>query len=552
MNHKSTVISLALCLTMVAFLAFQDLLAQDADTLDVPQGFETLNLAIEGDTTVTGAPKNPNRVYRLERGGVYLLNGTIKGLSGVPLRIVAAEGDGPMPILIPAADETGESSRAFRPGDDGMWKGLYITGIDNLGNQAGKNMFRCEKSGGRYIIDNCFLDSDAQSFVRMNSEEQKLYITNTIARNSFLLADPNNGRYIDTRSNTQDTIFVQNCTFYMNTGDVLRAQGGIIRNIIWDHVTVYQAADEMDIMAAINATITNNLFIDWGFEGDVMSVDPADSIESELFPIDTLGVGGLVPDAQRKLTITNNVIGYTPQILAWINSVDSLKLYEIHNEHSMGIINMFPNMVSENNISEYPEFSDSPSPDKILAYAQHRLATNFSNENNPDVRADRNGVGPLDTNPETIGPAQDEFDFDYSTTSRAYTHAQGGFPVGDLNWFPDKKAEWEQWVATGVEEDAVAGIPTGFELKQNYPNPFNPSTTIEYHLNRPAAVRLIIYNALGQKVRTLVTRDHQAAGKYTVQWDGKDDYGRLVASGLYMYRLESGRQVQMKKMLLMK
>jgi len=550
MSRIGTVLS-AFCAIALVFAASENVWAQDADTLDVPQGFETLNVAIEGDTSETGAPKNLNRVYRLERGGFYLLNGAVRGVGDAPLRIVAAEGDGPRPILIPAVDESGGADRAFRPRGNITVRGLYVTGIDNLGNQATKNMFRADGDSARIVIDDCFLDYDAQSFIRMNSDEQKLYITNTIARNAFLLADPNNGRYIDTRSNTQDTIFVQNCTFYVNTGDVIRAQGGIIKNIVWDHVTTYQAKDEMDLDAAINARVTNSLFIDWGFEGDIRSVDPADSLAKEAIPIDTLGAGGLVPDDQRNIRITNNVMGWTPEVLAWINSIDTLEVYVLHNRVTQAFIDMFPNMVSENNINEYPEFSDAPSSEAVLAFAQHRLNTGFSNEGNPDPAADRNGKGPLDVNPGSVGPAEDEYDFDYSTSSQAYTHAEGGFPVGDLNWFPDKKAEWEEFVS-GVKDNRTPALPSRFTLEQNYPNPFNPSTTIAYHLSKSSTVELTVYNLAGQKIRTLVSDKRQNAGNYSVQWDGRNDAGRAVVSGLYVYRLKSDSRVQSRKMLLLK
>src|SRR5512143_49717 len=72
------------------------------DFMDVAPGFETLNLAIEGDTTATGDPVSLNRVYRLQRGGMYVLNGRVNSLQGSPLRIWAADGDGPKPLIIRA------------------------------------------------------------------------------------------------------------------------------------------------------------------------------------------------------------------------------------------------------------------------------------------------------------------------------------------------------------------------------------------------------------------------------------------------------------------
>jgi len=75
-------------------------------------------------------------------------------------------------------------------------------------------------------------------------------------------------------------------------------------------------------------------------------------------------------------------------------------------------------------------------------------------------------------------------------------------------------------------------LPTLFRLEQNYPNPFNPSTIIRYELPQTAAVRLDIYNVRGQKVRSLVNT-HKKAGRYSVQWDARNDAGELVASGIW-------------------
>ncbi len=102
---------------------------------------------------------------------------------------------------------------------------------------------------------------------------------------------------------------------------------------------------------------------------------------------------------------------------------------------------------------------------------------------------------------------------------------------------------------TGVQERWQ--IIHHFELKQNYPNPFNPSTTIAYSLPKTTAVELIIYNMLGQKVRTLV-HTVQAAGQYQVTWNGRDDAGNPVSSGFYFYQLRTLDGLQVKKMLLLK
>ncbi len=105
-------------------------------------------------------------------------------------------------------------------------------------------------------------------------------------------------------------------------------------------------------------------------------------------------------------------------------------------------------------------------------------------------------------------------------------------------------------VSTTATEDAL-GVPEAFALAPNYPNPFNPSTAIEYALPRPATVRLVVYDALGRTVRTLVKAE-QPPGSYTVAWDGQSDSGTPVPSGVYLYRIVAGDFVQARTMLLVK
>ncbi|HHD82866.1 MAG TPA: T9SS type A sorting domain-containing protein, partial [Bacteroidetes bacterium] len=81
-----------------------------------------------------------------------------------------------------------------------------------------------------------------------------------------------------------------------------------------------------------------------------------------------------------------------------------------------------------------------------------------------------------------------------------------------------------------------------------YPNPFNNETIISYELPNTEKAVLSIYNALGQKIKTLVDQ-YQSPGIYTVYWDGTDDSGRVVSSGVYFYSLETPQFVRMRKMV---
>jgi hypothetical protein len=118
--------------------------------------------------------------------------------------------------------------------------------------------------------------------------------------------------------------------------------------------------------------------------------------------------------------------------------------------------------------------------------------------------------------------------------------------------------------STSVEEEEEIITPKDFELFQNHPNPFNPSTNIpftvhgsQFMVHRPIPVTLKIYNILGQKVRTLVD-EPKRPGSYEVMWDGKDEEGKDLSSGIYFYQLSTGsigkvgEITQTKRMVLLK
>ncbi len=108
-------------------------------------------------------------------------------------------------------------------------------------------------------------------------------------------------------------------------------------------------------------------------------------------------------------------------------------------------------------------------------------------------------------------------------------------------------------IVTDVKDipSANAGLPKKFELGQNYPNPFNASTVIKFDLPQSSRVKLDIYNILGQKVKTLVD-EKLSAGFKKVVWDGTNQNGNSVASGIYFYRLQTDKFIEAKKMVMLK
>ena len=102
-----------------------------------------------------------------------------------------------------------------------------------------------------------------------------------------------------------------------------------------------------------------------------------------------------------------------------------------------------------------------------------------------------------------------------------------------------------------VDDPTTFVLPDDYTLWQNWPNPFNPETQIRYSLPQESFVELIVYDLIGQTVRTLVF-DYQQRGSYTLTWDGRDHSGYAAAAGIYLYSLRVGDVIQTRKMALIR
>ena len=126
----------------------------------------------------------------------------------------------------------------------------------------------------------------------------------------------------------------------------------------------------------------------------------------------------------------------------------------------------------------------------------------------------------------------------------------GDLDIAVTNWSTNAVTLLMNREVVGLETSKDL-IPKQFALHQNYPNPFNPVTFINYDLPKKERVEIIIYNALGEIVKTLVSKD-QVPGYHTAVWDATNNFGSKVSSGLYFYRLQAGEFISTKKLLLLK
>jgi len=112
----------------------------------------------------------------------------------------------------------------------------------------------------------------------------------------------------------------------------------------------------------------------------------------------------------------------------------------------------------------------------------------------------------------------------------------------------DFRVVWD--IPTDITDNST-NIPSSFDLHQNYPNPFNPSTAIKFNLAQQGMTELIVYDLLGKNVKTLVS-EIMASGAHEVIWDGMDESGEAVASGIYLYKLKTENFSQIKQMTLLR
>ena len=141
--------------------------------------------------------------------------------------------------------------------------------------------------------------------------------------------------------------------------------------------------------------------------------------------------------------------------------------------------------------------------------------------------------------------------FDMGMSNQELAPHNKQFTLNLLHWLSgiiDADVERIRPLRTGlvVSESRVGGsrstgklLPETYTLHQNSPNPFNPETEIRYMVPEQVAVRIDVYNSMGQRVRTLVKGQHNP-GTYTVTWNGKDDNGRQASAGMYLYKMKAG------------
>ncbi|MGK9477001.1 T9SS type A sorting domain-containing protein [Melioribacter sp. OK-6-Me] len=589
---------------------FSAALFAQKDTVVVPgyyeaQQYGTLNDAIE--KAINEGTIN-NTVFKLNPYEVYVLSRSIFLDKGQNLEIVAPKPGNTQESAPPQIVWTEEGiDRAYliQSYGDIVMKNVWVRYADFLGNKVSSSIvFENQEDANDPevgIFDGCIFDyagigaeAGGAITVKANHFVGKFY--NSYWRNNSDNHFRYYGRAISFPYQSSgwhyDTLLFENCSFTNLSRIIMQEGNEYSDNVYINHCTLLNSVEWVFQSAGWlrNAAITNSLFVNPMMIGyravDVcpegMTYDdfknglcnsPGGGLINGLTPVDSFGFAVDFTDFDRKLFIGNVAYLYQDFYLKWFTEAPSAK-ERIRNRESDLIYNPSPmlgqdeidfidsvdaegnkvfktmNVDWETIYSEDPQFIEpATNQEALLTFMDYKWSNNADIDWSYRPDAGFNQTWPL---PENLA----------YTNEKYKTAAMGGFPLGDLNWFPDIKPAWEaqrdqewkiinNWLNYGspnpVSVRELNGkVPTEYRLKQNYPNPFNPTTNIEYSVPKEGYVSIKIFNVLGQQIATLF-EGNQKAGNYVITFDASN-----LPSGVYLYSLETDNITLTKKLMLMK
>jgi len=555
-------------------------MAQAPDTVFVSDTTtNALYTTIQGDTLPNGARVNPNRVYMLYRGGIYIFYNHIIVQPGTHINIVgqSAPATGPdpgPPVVMTGVTSKGGFDKQYLNvlGNGGVTlKNIWFSYVNTLGSPSWGMGMNFRGDSENVVIDSCVFEWSRDYILALYGKYDDVHVTNTWFRNCVDLTDAITGGtsvFYFPNATPQDTVVCQNNTFE-NVGAVLNTHA-VWTNFVWfDHNTFLNVARFAPFLSSYwtNLFVTNNIFVNCHFIGDrwvdlkgwFSDWGPGMFPYGAVLNLDTLPTSVTYPvsEANRTVVFYNNSNYTDPAFQAYYkqynNSLSDTSVWigaePMMNNHTLSMFSWHRRMkMGDDYDSTNPGFIKPPNNlDSMLVLINNMY-------NNPHQAAHWYAFPDTDAYgdpPQLIykWPFVDNLAY---TNAKILTAGMNGLPLGDLNWFPLKKAQWSQsadWAAinliTAIEEEH-GDVPGLYALDQNYPNPFNPSTKINYSVPRSGLVSLKVYNVVGQEVATLFSGVQQA-GNYHATFDGSK-----FASGVYFYRLQAGNFCSVKKMLLMK
>ena len=418
-NTLLLTIAILICLSQISSITFAQNSARTVvvEPDNYPEEIGSLNRAIEDEIAI-----DPETIFILKRDAVYWLDGAVEN-EDFKLHIKAEEGEGHPPII--RASEAPTWTRLFDTTGDVHLDGLFINAVQEDG-ELGYIVFRHSGSNSRVVIDNSWMmHSNGQNIELTGDGGNSIFVTNSVIKNHGRLGGGTVGRVINNDAD-QDTIYLENNTIHNIQHSLMRNPSHTVGYYHVNHNTIMNVSQYTRIRRAVDMTFTNNLVLNFFTHG--MSEGSTGSGIIELSDIDG------VNNEDRNLVVSNNNIGYIDQrFLDIIADAGKVPVPVVNTSHA-GIVTM------EGNIEERVGFVDEPDLDTWEQWAL--LNEGLITEPDYPVAYDRW----LDADNE---PAEVHFttaldrDFTYTSEYASYRAADNGYPVGDLNWFPDLKELWE-------------------------------------------------------------------------------------------------------------
>ncbi|TVQ73620.1 MAG: T9SS C-terminal target domain-containing protein [Balneolaceae bacterium] len=592
-TNKSLVPTWTLCVALALLIVsagFQTVQAQEKTRITVePDNFPleigALNRAIEAN--------GGDVIYVLRNGKTYFTDAILAPNHLLHIEAEEYPSNNP-PVIRVGTDLLGSGRNLSRYRDDVIMRGIMFTGIDDLGGKQQNQRTAVQDIHLHY--QHCYFMASLNYMWQFYGTGTSLRLEDSFVANHGRHTSQPNQRLIDVRGFDTDSLIVINTSAYQLAAHIIRAGGARISNVYFDHVTIvnHQGRSNMELHIADNVTIKNSLFHNVGLNGvwEAASVvgDAGAAFDGPYYAnragvifireyAEIFGDDEEAPkDSDRRFVIKNNNFGGLPD-------QEYLDLYEEMNQENPHITdpawrwanpdidtdnpiwalrdtipavrivrppmdstllawarNEEPWVTIENNIRERVTINEMPS--SIINSLRADL---FGLDNTPhfDYWDELNNDGDArfyhfgEGNPvNTGGPTAAWYrDLGYNSDSQSFTHAENGYPVGNLNYYPELRERWGLGeVITSVDEPQE--VASSYRIVGNYPNPFNPTTSIVFELASATDVTLGVYNILGQRVATMPL-GLQNAGEHQVNFDASQ-----LSSGIYLVRMQIGADVQ--------
>ena len=540
--------------------------AQTSHELFIPPptyAISYLNNQIMADSNANGTRKDPDRVYVLQRDGIYYINAQMRN-TGWVMRVKAQDGPGKKPILFVIRNvTTGATPGRIFDLRGNLWiKNLILDGYfeydpSTLGNLQGV-LISTSATGCSIVADSCIFSNINGNHIRTDSYAKSIRVTNTIFANMGHLGTSNfgAGKGIDLRAGSIDTLLLVNNTFVNALDRIVRHYGSTanIKYLKFDHNTLVNVMSFHGTLSlgkvGGKVEITINMFYDSFAGGNdtdrVRQLEFSDSKEYDLRGQPRMTWVIAEPNDTTRWTISKNYYAVSTAGQAWFDKW-----------RSAGVTGEGAPLTWKIN--------KRLGADSVRAFTKVNIAmTNVPTlfTRMMDWYRDINGGNKTKNTP--TAKWNSSYDYDrrgwqyytdtlrctYSTASPAYMGGDKGFPAGDLNWYPTLLNLWKSGGAVGITESNI--VPLNYALEQNYPNPFNPTTNISYSLPKATNVTVKVFNSIGQEIALLVNNEMQNAGTHKISWNGKNAAGRTVATGVYFYQMQTNEVSMTRKMLLLK